>query len=58
MALNVKSTGVVQRTWPIGTTPLPKQGRVFNANTGTFDNVPYVDNKKITATTTTVSANE
>ncbi len=54
MNLNIKSTGLVTRTVDLGTTAVPKVGKVFDPSTGTFDNVAYVENKKIVGTTTTV----
>ncbi len=53
--LRVNSIGLAQRTWDIGTTQVPKQGRVFDSNTGTFNTENLVENKKIIATTTTVN---
>ena len=52
--LKVRTMGVAQRTGPIGSTSLPKVGRVFDPSTGTFDNIPFVDHKTIFGTTTTV----
>jgi hypothetical protein len=46
--------GLVQRTYDIGSTPVPKVGRAFDPATGTFSSVPFVENKKIVATSTTV----
>lgn len=52
--LKISSIGVVQRTNEIGNTPLLKNGKFFNSQTSEFETRPYVENKQIIATTTTV----
>ena len=46
--------GVVQRTSPIGTTTLLKEGKSFDPVTGTYNDVPYLEKKSLMGTTTTV----
>ncbi len=52
--LKISSHSAVQRTFEVGTTPLLKSGNVFSPVTNEYMKVPYVENKKILATTTTV----
>jgi hypothetical protein len=41
----------------VGTSPIPKVGQVIDPVTGSYENVPFIDNKKILAQTTTVLKN-
>jgi hypothetical protein len=41
----------------VGTSPIPKVGQVIDPVTGSYENVPFIDNKKILAQTTTVHKN-
>ena len=54
LALKVTGDALVQRTDFIANTPVPMYGRVFDKNSAAFETVPFVDQKKIVATTTNV----
>ena len=53
--MKIRSSALVQRTFDLGSTPSPQVGRAFNPSTGSFETVPFVQNNKIVATTTTVN---